>query len=148
MAKVIKFIQDQKVILLGIVLLVLLAAGLYIKVSKKPFSPSAVSQIESPKLVKTEVSREEIVVEVSSAGFTPQTIRMKKGGAVRFISIDNNPHQVMSDPHPAHNLYPFLNTDEVLNTRESATVILEGSGTFTYHDHLNPLKFKGIVIVE
>lgn len=97
---------------------------------------------------KTVSQPTEIIVEITATGFSPQTIKIKSGDQVSFINQDSKPHQIKSDPHPADNLYPFLNTDEILMTNESVTLPFEQSGTFTYHDELNPLEFKGIIIID
>lgn len=144
---IIKLLQDKKIIVLSLIILMVVGVGIYFRLSNKPASKPA-ENINASKLVKTKVESKELVVEISKDGLVPQTVLIKKGGVVRFVNVDNNPHQIMSDPHPTHTLYSFLNTDEVLNKGESVTVILEEEGTFTYHDHLTPLTYKGVIKVE
>lgn len=145
MSKFTELIKENRVlVVLIIIVLVLAGSGLYLWERKSYTKP----QIEPFRLVKTEKSREEAAVEITRTGFVPQTIRLRSGGMINFINKDTNPHQIMSDPHPGHTLYPFLNTDEVLNKDGSVALIFEKSGTYTYHDHLNPLEYQGTVIVE
>lgn len=144
MTKFLMLLSKKQIIYLLVVLILVTSAFLFLKKGVlKPVAPPT-----TPQFVKIENQMPETTVVITDKGFFPQTIRLKKGGTVSFINQDTQPHQIMSDPHPIHDLYPFLNTDEVLNNGESVAITFEKSGTFTYHDHLNPLKYKGIVMVE
>lgn len=137
-----EFIREKRV-MIAIMLLVLAGGiGLFAYQIKPAPKPQSVS------LQKIENSQPEVTVEITKDGFMPQTIKVKKSGVVNFINQDSKPHLIASDPHPSHTLYPFLNTDETLNKNGSVSITFEKTGTFTYHDHLNPLKYKGAVIVE
>jgi plastocyanin len=85
---------------------------------------------------------------VSDTGFTPETVKIKKGQTVQWMNEDATPHQIASDPYPSHTLLPHLVAPEPLGQNESFNFTFEDSGTFTYHDDLNPADFKGTVIVE
>lgn len=102
----------------------------------------------TPKLVKIVTPIEEITIEITKTGFFPSTVKVKKGSQLTWLNQDTKPHQIKSDPHPADNLYPFLNTEEQLMPNESVSIPIEQSGIFTYHDENNPLIFKGIIIVQ
>lgn len=86
-------------------------------------------------------------VSTTKDGFTPQTIQVKKGQSVTWINTDKSPHQVASDPHPTHTNLPGFDSQEALTLNDSFTFTFEKTGTFTYHDNLNPLKFRGTVVV-
>lgn len=88
------------------------------------------------------------MVEIKSSGFVPSTIKVKKGTQVTFTNTDSASHRVASDPHPNHSGLPGFDAIEPLLTDESYSFVFEETGTFTYHDHLNPLQYKGTVIVE
>lgn len=84
-------------------------------------------------------------VAITSQGFIPATLLVKQGTQVTFISKDNRPHQVASDPHPTHTGLPgFIQAKPTA----SFTYTFSKTGTFTYHDEVSPLKFHGTVIVE
>jgi len=76
------------------------------------------------------------------------TISVKKGTVVTWNNKDSAPHWVASDPHPVHNQLPGFDSVRKIAAGESYPFTFEKTGTFTYHDHLNPLKFKGTVIVK
>lgn len=143
--------KDKKIILLLVLILALAGLIFFLRSNKKglppqPFQPSPIS--ETSRQVKKEKPNQVTIVEINKTGFFPETVQINKGTQVAWINRDTKPHQIKSDPHPLNNLYPFLNTDEKLSTNDQVTITFEKSGTFTYHDELNPLKFKGIVIVK
>ncbi len=92
-------------------------------------------------------------VEVSAQGFQPQTIRIKKGETVTWVNKDSAAHRVMADPftndesaHGGH--HDGIDSHSPLAQDESYTSTFEKTGTFNYHDQLNPTAFRGTVIVE
>lgn len=87
-------------------------------------------------------------VEITADGFSPQTIKVKKGQSVVWVNKDTTPHQVASDPYPSGDVLPELNSGEPLAEGESYSAMLENAGTFTYHDHLDPVGHQATVIVE
>jgi len=87
-------------------------------------------------------------VNISKNGFTPVVIKVKKGTTVTWTNTDSAVHQVASDPHPTHDKLKELGDGEALAKGDSFSFTFEEVGSFTYHDHMNPLKFQGTVIVE
>lgn len=90
----------------------------------------------------------EAEVTINQEGFLPATILIKKGTQVTWVNNDSQSHQIASDPHPTHTNLAGFEADESLLTNDSFTFTFEEVGTFTYHDCLKPLDFKGTVIVE
>lgn len=139
-----KQITNTRMARLALVLIVLLiglfAILTYTQVNKKtmPKEPEqpVVTKIVSPAQVS-----------ITKNGFSPQTIQVKKGQSITWTNTDKNPHQVASGPHPTHTNLPGFDGQEALTTNDSFTFTFEKTGTFTYHDHLNPLKFQGTVVV-
>jgi plastocyanin len=87
-------------------------------------------------------------IEITAARISPVTLRIKAGQSVMWVNQDSEPHQIASDPYPAEDTLPALNSLEPLATGESYTYVFERSGSYTYHDHSHPLAFKGTIIVE
>ena len=90
----------------------------------------------------------DVTVEVTASALQPETIKIKKGGSVTWINKDTAPHLIESDPYPEASTLPSLNSGEALSTGESYTHTFDETGTFTYHDQLNPSTLKGAVVVE
>ena len=126
-------------VLIAVVILALAFLGfLFLTGGKKP------PVVEKPAVTKI---ASEAQVEITKDGFSPETIQVQKGTQVTWTNKDSSPHQVASDPHPTHTNLKGLVSDS-LTQGDSFSFIFEKEGTFTYHDHLNPLKFKGTVIVR
>lgn len=85
-------------------------------------------------------------VTVGKDGFLPQTLIIKKGDTVVWINQSGENVTVNSDPHPTHNLHRFLNRGE-FSQDSSVQVTFEETGTFSYHNHLNPSQ-RGTIVVE
>lgn len=100
----------------------------------------------SPSGVTSGVTPSASPVIISSTSFSPATITISVGGSVTFTNGDSAAHQVMSAPHPVHTNFPPLNVG-VIGAGESRTVVFAQSGTFLYHDHLNP-GITGKVVVQ
>lgn len=84
-------------------------------------------------------------VEITSEGFVPQTIRIKKGSTITWTNNDAQPHQTASDPK---NVESALNSEEPLTQGDSYAATFDDAGTFTYHDELNPVSLRATVVVE
>lgn len=93
-------------------------------------------------------ARTQATVLITGSGFFPDTIAVSPGQQVVWKNTDLLPHQPASDPHPLHTAYPGFECPEPLWTDDAYGFTFERRGTFTYHDHLNPLKFSGTVIVR
>ena len=111
--------------------------------SLNPFAPKNTSQ----DMTNYRHPREGAVIRISASGFTPQVVQIQKGQSVQWINNDSNPHQIASDPHPTHTGYPGLESNALIHG-DSFTFTFDKTGKFGYHDHLNPLKLLGTVIVK
>lgn len=87
-------------------------------------------------------------VNITDSGFNPATIRIQKGQTVIWINQGSGPHQPATDPYPSENAVPGFVDDVALAKGETYGFKFNQTGTFTYHDHLNPLQLKGTVIVQ
>lgn len=138
--------QSQKgfsaVILLLIV--ILLAGGGYAYYN---YIQGRLPFINRPEVAKEEVVATQSEIFIEDLGFTPSTIQIKKGSQVTWTNKSQAPHWIASDPHPSHDGLPGLDSTSAIAQNDSYSYTFEKSGTFTYHDHLNPLKFKGTIIV-
>lgn len=87
-------------------------------------------------------------VTISSSGVSPSTVTVAKGTTVKFTNNDSVSHQISSNPHPVHSDVPGFNGAAAPSGTYSFT--FTQSGTFGYHDHLDPFnaKWKGTVVVQ
>ncbi len=103
---------------------------------------------DSPINVTQDIQQETAQIFITDTGFNPATITVKKGTTVTWVNQASNVHQIASDPYPTHDTLPELFADEPLEPNQTFTMTFEDTGNFTYHDNLQPLEFKGTVIVE
>lgn len=87
-------------------------------------------------------------VEITETGFNPLVIKVKRGERVQWVNKDSRMHQVAADPHPTSESLPSLKSTEPLLEQETYTAVFEKSGTFTYHDFLDPMGYQATIIVE
>lgn len=101
------------------------------------------------------------IIEITSSGFNPDTLTINVSETVTFVNKDTVPHWVATDPHPGHDQYPEYFEQPVpvgcsrskfdacrgLPQGETFSFTFNLTGTWTYHDHLNPL-LKGTVVVQ
>ena len=131
----------------GIVTLLLLA-GIWF-MSQHP----ALSGVFTPTNSKTTVKQAsqplplEATVHITDTGFSPETVAIKKGNAVRWINETKTDNvSVNSDNYPTNRLYPELNLGKV--SKGSTIVhISQSPGTYNYHNQFNP-KQTGKINVE
>ena len=120
-----------------VVVVAALVGFLYLNKQKaEPASPKATPQVVTVASVS-----------ITKNGFVPATIQIKKGSQVTWTNNDTSPHQVITDPHPSHTNLKGLDSDP-LAAGESFTFTFEKTGTYGYHDEMNPLIIKGTVIVK
>jgi plastocyanin len=87
-------------------------------------------------------STEDATVSLTSAGFVPQTIRIAPGQSITWTNDDSQVHKLEADQPELEE----LNVE--LNPGDSFDFTFEDSGSYSYHDPLNPELFKGYIIVE
>jgi plastocyanin len=88
------------------------------------------------------------IILITADGFEPSTVTIKKGQAVSWVNRDSEPHQVATDPYPQENGLVGFTAPAPSTTDDSYVFIFDKAGQFTYHDHLNPEKYQGTIIVK
>ncbi len=93
-------------------------------------------------------SHQEIqTVVIDGTGFSPAEISVHQGSTINFLNKDNTAHWPASDPHPTHEIYPEFDPKRPIAPGDVWGFSFEKTGTFRYHDHLNP-HIQGVVKVE
>ena len=106
---------------------------------------------DTPLIPSPTTPASEPVVTITSAGVTPNSITVSQGDRVLFVNNDTVAHEMSSDSHPTHGLWPAMNQVGFLLPGESReTGNLNDVETITYHDHLNAqnLALFGSLVVE
>ena len=144
--------MNNKALLAGIVLLVVVLGGLALvskksnKTSSQTTQPTQLTQTTSIPKQNNDLVVKEVVITVTKTGFKPQTVTVKTGTRLTWINKSGADVSVNSDDHPTHLLYREFNLG-AFPVNSSVQLVTSKPGKYTYHDHLNPDR-TGTVIVE
>ena len=100
-------------------------------------------------------------VEITSNGFSPETITIKQGERITWLNKKTGAGWPASAVHPSHKSYPNSDiakcgTDEENEIFDACRGLAQGEsysftfnevGSWSYHDHLNPSS-RGTVVVQ
>lgn len=114
------------VVLLGIIMLIALAAYVFRSQSAAPKAPAAIAPA---------------AVSITVTGFSPSTVSVKKGQAVTWTNTDNVGQSIVSDrPNP-------LFKSQSLSQGATYSYVFNNVGSYAYHDGSN-IQFAGKVVVK
>ncbi|HSX29622.1 MAG TPA: cupredoxin domain-containing protein [Candidatus Saccharimonadales bacterium] len=82
-------------------------------------------------------------IVIGADGFSPATLRIKKGSVVTWNNRGLDQHELAADQSELG-----LGNGQLLEIGDSYTYRFTNAGTYTYYDADNPNAFKGTVIVE
>lgn len=136
----------MRLILVGAVVLVVVIAGILLLSNKSTTQIGTESSSPTQITAGPENESKEAAVSVTANGFEPATLTVKAGTNVIWTNNSGDVTNVSSANHPTHLRFPFLNLGSFENG-QTVSVVFEESGTFLYHDHLNPSR-TGTVIVK
>lgn len=86
------------------------------------------------------------VITYTDEGFNPATLTVAAGTTVTITNESSEELDLSSDKHPVHTDNPELNQN-TLTPGDSETFKVTKTGTWGYHNHLNPDK-KGKIVVQ
>ena len=77
-------------------------------------------------------------ITITAAGVSPSTVTVAPGSRVTFVNNDSRPHDMASDPHPAHTDCPGVNVGFLAAGQSGTTQNLNTVRTCGFHDHNQP----------
>ena len=77
-------------------------------------------------------------ITLTSAGASPRDITVSVGSRVTFTNNDSVPHDMASDPHPAHTDCPEVTVGFIAASQSAQTQNLNRARVCTYHEHNHP----------
>jgi plastocyanin len=130
--------------------------------TQSPVSGSLGSEQPSqqPPVSQAPVAKENVVT-YTDAGYSPNALTIKKGETVTFKNQSSRAMWPASAVHPTHRVYSGTSLDEHCPDKtgtafdackgfkpgENWSFTFNKTGTWKYHDHLNP-KDTGTIVVE
>ena len=103
------------------------------------------SQLTSPAPQPTGPATQ--TVTYATSGFNPQSLTIKAGDTVIFKNNSAADFWPASGPHPAHTNYPEFDAKKDISTGESYSFTFTRTGSWKYHNHLNP-NLTGTITVQ
>lgn len=100
-------------------------------------------QVQAPTAVQQQTAQ----ITITKDGFVPASLSVKKGTKIIWTNSDEATHQLQANPHPTGESLPGLKS-EVLTSGQTYEYTADISGTFDYHDHLNPTNNGKLEIQE
>jgi len=88
---------------------------------------------------------------ITSTGVSPRTLTVPAGTRVTFVNNDNRPHEMTSNPHPAHTDCPAINDVGFLSVGQSKTTgNLTTVRTCGFHDHQQDtvVALQGTIVIQ
>lgn len=135
----------SKSVTIGIVVVVVLAGGYLL------FNKSSLYKSSATSTAKTAVANTNTDVKVAATityannGFSPSLTTVKSGDVVAVTNTSSSDLQMQSNPHPAHTDDTDLNVG-VVKSGATANFTVTKTGTFGFHNHLNPSDTAEITI--
>ena len=144
------FLMNNKTLAIIIAVLILIGAIIVIagKLGDKSAQPPNVTSQDATNQGTGGTTPKETIasINLTSPGFSPNTITVKTGTRVIWLNKSGAAATVNSAIHPTHRVYTPLNLGEFPDG-SSVQLVFDKPGTYKYHDHLNPSR-TGTVVVE
>ena len=135
--------MNKKYLLVGLLLLIVVIVSAVVwkgsnrNSSKGTTKPSESRRAQLPK---------EVTVTLDKNGFSPKTVTINAGSAVRWKNVSGAKQTVNSDNYPTNQLHGELNFGFFSNN-SSVVYIFKKPGIYGYHNQLQPDQ-KGKIVVE
>ena len=132
-----------------LVIIVVVVAGIFLFVKNGTKDREMPPPPKNAVLDTAIIAPTETIVIYNASGFSPNTVTIKKGGAVIFQNKTGKPASVASGAHPTHLLYPEFDQYKTEQRGQNEfRFVFEQVGTWKYHDHLNATMTGTVVVTE
>ena len=148
--------DNKKLLLVGggvIVLILVLGAGFMMmnQIQAPVQTPPPQVTLPNPTPVapaeKSVSPTAETVVSFDGKTFTPATVTIKKGEAIKFVNLSSVHMEVASAVHPTHEVLPDFDQGKGTSKDKNEYVFtFTKAGSWKYHNHV-PFMLGGTVVV-
>jgi plastocyanin len=89
-------------------------------------------------------------ITITANGVSPSSVTVAPGSRVTFVNNDSRPHDMASDPHPAHTDCPAVNVGFLQAGQSGTTQNLNTVRTCGFHDHNQPdvVSLQGTIRIQ
>ena len=136
----------KKVLIIIVVLVAVVAGGAFAfkMVNSSTDSTQNASDVASDASASNEISQD-ATITYSENGYSPERLVVKSGTKVTIKNASSKDMEFDSDPHPSHTNNKELNED-LVEAGKAQTFVVNKTGTFGYHNHLNASETGTIVV--
>lgn len=140
--------MNNKILLAIIGILILVGVGIVLTLrgQKPETQQNQTTQQTTPSPAQAADQEVQQLITVTKSGFDPQTIKIKPKTRVIWLNKSGGIVTVNSSEHPTHQDYIPLNLGQFRDAF-SVQLVFDKSGTYKYHNHLNPNQ-TGTIVVE
>ena len=89
----------------------------------------------------------EVTITLTKNGFSPSQVTIKVDSAARWVNKSGSQETVNSDNYPTNQLHKELNFG-IFSNNSSVVHTFTKSGTYGYHNQLNPKQHGEIIVVQ
>jgi plastocyanin len=111
-------------------------------------TPQPTPQPTPPPASNNDALTGEVTINYTSSGYSPSTVRIRRGTEVTFVNQTNGTMWPASGPHPTHTDYPEFDPKKAVSAGQSYSFTFDKTGTWRFHDHLNPTRSGTITVVQ
>ena len=105
-------------------------------------------QTQNPQPSPASTTPSTIEISITDAAYLPAQVTIKKGDTVKFTNNGTKSNWPASAPHPTHTDYPAFDPKKGVAVGESWSFTFDQTGTWLFHDHLNPTRFGAVTVTE
>ena len=124
--------MKSKSVIMGVVIVALLAVVGFLVFHKSPAKQSGSTSSQS-----SSSSQSADTITFDGSSFSPASLTVKSGTTITIKNTSSDDLAFDSNPHPVHTDDTQLNMGDVA-PGQSKTFTVTKTGTFGYHDHLDP----------
>lgn len=133
-------------ITIAIVVLLIIGGVIWFAIANQPKNNNS-SQNQTPITENNDTSKTPAAtITYNGSTFSPDTVTVKAGDAIKVVNSSSDELNFDSDPHPVHTDDPELNAGPIA-AGQSKTFTVSTKGTWGYHNHLDSSQ-RGTIIVQ
>lgn len=138
----------MKAFIIGLIALIVIGVGGYLILHKSPSKtvPNTTSSTGNSSQTDGSNPAASGMIVFNGSQFSPASLTVKSGAAVTIKNASSNDLQMDSDPHPVHTDDTDLNVGMV-SPGQSKTFIVTKTGSYGFHDHLDP-SIRGEITIK